>query len=428
MSNKQSQLSITAPTSWWKKIAKALALSTEKSNDTGDTTSFLSCALFDADEDGFFTISAESGTSKTHIQVDSEDDLVSVEGYGVFMLKSKDITNSVNNLPEDDVTFSFTENEVIIETSSGNISFSCPLVSIFNDDATPQASHKFDRNSIIAVCDGEELLKKYRAGAIMSAEMSKDKDIQLSPLHGCAISLIEEGIQIFSFASSSAESFIPTQTEYVGKKKDTLTSIQSLTQPDVMLQRIPIFSDFEEVTIGIGDNKHIHLEDDYIHMDISPLNLVNNTNADKNVNISKIMRLIDPLWESRVVSVKVSSKEFFTALSRAASVKSDGLTLEITDTEILMKSMNVDGRTPFHQVIECSTQWHDDDAHKYIVNVNITAIRKISSMVSSLPTISFDISTYEVTSSSIPAVIVIKTDEEYDHTNPHDFFVIPTVR
>lgn len=428
MSEQETQLSITAPTSWWKRIAKAIALSTERSNDTGDTTSFLSCALFDADEEGFFTISAESGTSKTHIQVEPDDELVSVEGYGLFMVKSTDITNSVNSLPEDDVTFSFNDNEVIVETSSGNISFSCPLVSIFNDDATPQASHKFDRNSIIAVCDGEELLKKYRAGSTMSAEISKDKDIQLSPLHACAISLIEEGIQIFSFASSSAESFIPTETEYVGKRKEPITSIQSLTQPDVMLQRIPIFTDFEEIAIGIGDNRHVHLEDDYIHMDISPLNLVNNTNADKNVNINKIMRLVDPLWESRVVSVKVASKEFFAALSRAASVKSDGLTLEITDTEISMKSMNIDGRTPFYQVIECSTQWHDGDAHKYVVNVNIASIRKISSMVSSLPSISLDISTYEATSSTIPAVIVIKIDEEYDHTNPHDFFVIPTVR
>lgn len=428
MSDKEKQLNITAPTSWWKKIAKAIALSTEKSNDTGDTTSFLSCALFDADEDGFLTISAESGASKTHIQVDPEDDLVTVEGYGVFMIKSTDITNSVNSLPEDDVTFSFYDREVIVETSSGHISFSCPLISIFNDDATPQASHKFDKNSIIAVCDGEELLKKYRAGSTMSAEMSKDKDIQLSPLHACAISLIEEGIQIFSFASSSAESFISTETEYVGKRKDPITSIQSLTQPDVMLQRIPIFTDSDEIAIGIGDNRHVHIEDDYIHMDISPLNLVNNTNADKNVNISKIMRLVEPLWESRVVSVKVSSKEFFAALSRAASVKSDGLTLEITDTEILMKSMNVDGRTPFHQTIECSTQWHDDDAHKYVVNINISSIRKISSMVSSLPSISFDISTYEVTSSAIPSVMVIKIDEEYDHNDPHDFFVIPTIR
>ena len=118
MSDKEKQLNITAPTSWWKKIAKSISLSTERSNDTGDTTSFLSCALFDADEDGFLTISAESGPSKTHIQVDPEDDLVSVEGYGVFMIKSTDITNSVNSLPEDDVTFSFYDKEVIVETLS----------------------------------------------------------------------------------------------------------------------------------------------------------------------------------------------------------------------------------------------------------------------------------------------------------------------
>ena len=428
MKDKEKQLTITAPTSWWKRIAKAIALSTERSNDTGDTTSFLSCALFDVDDDGFLTISAESGSSKTHVQVEPDDESISTEGYGLFMIKSTDITNSVNSLPEEDVTFSFYKKEVIIETSSGHISFSCPLISIFNEDATPQASHDFNSNSIIAVCNGEEFLKKYRAGSTMSAEISKDKDIQLLPLHACAISLIEEGIQMFSFASSSAESFIPVETEYVGKNKDPISTIQSLTHPDIMLQRIPIFTDVDELTIGIGDNKHIHLEDDYIHMDISPLNLINNINAEKNVNINKIMRLVEPLWESRVVSVEVSSKEFFSALSRAASVKSDGLTLEITDTEILMKSMNVDGRIPFHQTIECSTQWHDDDAHKYIININISSIRKISSMVSSLPSISFDVSTYEVTSSSIPAVMVIKIDEEYDNNDPHDFFVIPTIR
>lgn len=424
----KGELKITAPTSWWKRMTKALMLSSEKSNDTGDTTSFLSCVLVNGRMDGSLSLSSESGVSKTHVLVKPGDEKIDSDGEGKFMVKASDLLNCVNSLPEDDVSAFFDGQYVVIETSDGRIKYKHPLVSIFSHDSTPQTQHSFDDNSLIITCSGEEFVRKYRAAQTMSYEIARDQNIQLTPLNSCVMSIEDSGLQMFSIASCSSEAYIDEEVEYVGNRKNPVKSVLSFTHPEHMTQRISMFSENKDIRVGIGDNMNVHIEDDYIHMEIAKMNILNLNLKENKMTVDRIMNLVEPLWKNRIVTVEINAKEFFGAFSRA-SKSSDSIVLEITDTEILMRGRIKDSNeVPFKQSLDCSTQWHDDDAHKQVIGMRLEPLSLVAPVATSLDTLKFTISVQDVgNTESYLVTMGFDEKKDYDPEDPHNFFIMPTL-
>lgn len=173
---------------------------------------------------------------------------------------------------------------------------------------------------------------------------------------------------------------------------------------------------------------NVHIEDDYIHMEIAKMNILNLNLKENKMTVDRIMNLVEPLWKNRIVTVEINAKEFFGAFSRA-SKSSDSIVLEITDTEILMRGRIKDSNeVPFKQSLDCSTQWHDDDAHKQVIGMRLEPLSLVAPVATSLDTLKFTISVQDVgNTESYLVTMGFDEKKDYDPEDPHNFFIMPTL-
>lgn len=417
--NDSTLLKITAPSDWWKESLGLLSVSSEKSNDSSESTSFLACTFIDVDEEnGHETPSmhTESDVSTTFVTLVHDD--VELEGGGRFLIKTSSFLSVINNMPSgEDVTACFEENSVVFVSGDEKVEFTLPLESITNIDAVPYANNEFIESAFIAKCNPKDLISAYKLGSSMSKPKDSDASSGYDPLSGCLITIDGKGVSMLTASNSAAESYI--ECKDIDKGDSEAQRVQSLTFPEYVIPRLSKFSLSEEVSVGIGEDGYVHIRDDNdSHMVISP---INTGRMNSKLSYKLIMGVAKPVWDSRSVTVNVPASELSSALSRAKSVKADALLMEVSNTSIKVSEKKGTSQYPFSQKISCSTKWHDDGEHFVEVNVLLRIIDKIFTMSTENGSFIFDIAFKKDGS---PWAIIVHTGDKYDQDNPHNFFVV----
>ena len=414
-------LKITAPSAVWKRCIKALSLSCESSRDDGDSTSFLSCILFStSNNEGSVQICSESLFSTTSINFGADLEGVSFSGCGDFLLKSKDFSSHISQMPQEtDVSVKFYDTYAIISTEPGeDVLFRSPIIEIEGDDSVPKASYDFPEGSVMVETWGNDISNRYKIGSVMAKSMEKDATAGQNPLSGCVCEIKDDGIQFFSLCTSGSEAYLE------GTRIDvTKEDARSLTAPGVTLPRLNIFSEESTpIVFGISKDKKIHIQGEFIHMSITPLGIGGRSDS---VSFGMILNVLNPLWKNKLVKVKVQAKEFFTALSRSASVNPDSVKMVISDTYLrIYADVGKENEFPFKQKITCSTEWDTDDEHSTEMNVLLETVKKISTMFGGSDFVVFNASVKE---DGTPWAITVYDEKNYSVDNPHNFFMMPCI-
>lgn len=414
-----SPLTIEAPASAWKDTISALALSSEKSQDSGDGASFLSCALFTAGENSLY-IESESRVSTTFISIGSNDDEFSFTGVGVHMVPLGALSSFISHIPAMatvEITFD-EENSFTVATTEGeDISFTSSQVPIADDDATPHAESGWGEASLVISAPSSVVSTAYSFGSVMAMPTDKDPLSGQDPLSGAVVEISRDGhMEIFSLSNSSSESLVQGHVEGDGD-----STVRCLTEPSITLPRLKALSHDTDMKVGIDTDGMLYVRSGRIHMTIYPLNI--GARVDK-MSMDTITRVASPVWESRVVSVRTPSRDFFSAMSRASIMKSKSLSMSVGDSAITLSIDGETGNNAFSQVLPCTTQWMDDGEHWIESVIYIDSVKKISSLVGSDGSLIFDISCQNDGS---PWAMVVR-DSDYDPDDPHNFFLIPFSR
>lgn len=410
MTNKESNIvTITGDSSWWSRVLRSLLYSHEKSSGDSTSTSFLSCAFFDLDDERT-TISSESATSTAAITVNSDDDVVTA-GNGKFLVPISSLNQYVSSMPSGDITLEFNSDdmEYTVTNDTRSVQFSAGLVEIISEDMTPQADTGFPEEAETVTVDGAELIDAYRSSSTMALPIEKDPLSGQDPMAGCYMVVNDDGIQMFSLSVSAAESLV-----YVPGERTTSSLI---TAPNTTLPRFGVFSNSENTSLAIVNNM-LHIGDGSIHMVLTPLN----TGERKvRITVDQIMKVMDPAWKAGVVDISLPSQEFFTALNRADSVGDRHVEVEVTDTSLTLSSTGKNNSTvPFKQKMTCSTVWLDDADHWLSFKFHIDTVKSLSSTVGKREMLRFRVS---LKPNGQPWAMVIITDE-HDDENPHDYQMI----
>lgn len=404
--------SIYAPQSWWSDSVKFLSLSSEMSSDMSNNSSFLSCTLITVTEENEVFLETESMMSTTFIK---EDDL-EVEESGQCLIPTQRLANCMKSMPQDsNVKFIYDSesgNITIESDSSSSVTFNTESYPIYSDDAIPKATRTIPNKSSKIVLSGKDFPHKYKLAASMSKSLDKDNLAGQDPLSGCAVDITENGLQMFSLSVSSSETFMESDTI---KVVDNIPLI--LTSPDISIPRISAFSNHDEITFAIKNNKRFYLKSDNVVMEVATLNIGTMKNL---LTMDVITNVLKPAWKQRVVSVKVPSGEFFESLTRVSTVDAEKVVLKTQDNEMILSGM-ASGKELFSQKIPITTEWLDDGDHVIEANITIASIKKISSAVSKGENLVFDISCKE---NGEPWAMIVYHGDEYDPENPHDFFMM----
>lgn len=408
-----SQWSITAPSSWWVPVIKAIGLCSEPGKGSTDSLSFMSCALIDITDDNAFIVS-ESVSSALEIDISNHG---TVHGYGRALIPVSSLSHAISSLPHDgNIIMSLHDDDsesVDIETSDGLTKFSVPLVDIIDDDMVPHAP-LIDGKDIFVPVDFPELSRVYKQGSIMSKSNIGSESLGYDPLSGSIVT-IDKGVQVLSLSISSSEAFMTCD---VDDDKYTATCISS---PQATTSRMDVFASYSpHGHMSIARTGCLILQGNGMSMSVSPLN----TGSTKNTTVTydNIIAALSPAWDNTVVTVTASSQEFFRALSRAGSVSDDSVKIVVDDTSATIHG--VDSRRkdyPFTQEISCSTQWNDSNEHRVTYSIDPAVMKKVGTFVSTSDEVIFSIA-FDNSSSSPWAMIVYDGDFTVD--DPHNFFLI----
>ena len=412
---------LTAKPTWWSNSIRALSLSSERSTSS-DTVPFLSCALFSIDDDKT-TIESTSGLSTTFISVGKNDDILQSEGSGEFLIPINDLQSYVQQLPSNEnIDILFYENTYDVVYGDESIVFSGQNMSITDDDSVPQAEQDFPDDAVIITCSGKEFIDKYKSGSVMAKSADKDPIAGQSPLSGCIMTIDKEGMRMLSLTHSGSETFIEGESIEFPTKKDDI-SVRSLSFPAVTLTRANVFSYSETVRIGIGKDKFIHIADDHIHMCINSLDI---GKAKDSIDVNSVVNILKKAYQSRVVTVQIPSKEFFSSLARASTVQSDYLKIEVSDTlmKVSAEHDSSTSKSPFRQTLSCSSQWYDDGDHYVEMGIDIASMKKLSSLVDNTKPLVCDVAFKDEKDGTSPWAMTIYDEEDFDPENPHNFFMI----
>lgn len=396
---------------------KILSLSVEQERTQGDSTPFLSCVVIRSQDDSC-TLEAESSMSTALVDCDASDD-VEYKGTGVFMLSAQELSTYVSKMPEGEDVELFCDEETMlytVSTAAGHISFAAQCATIIDDDMTPHAVNEFKGNS--SDFSSFALSQGYRRGSLMANKQDGGEIAGFDPLSGCMMTLDNTGATFVSISMSASESYVPA----LSPSRDAF-SVDAVTIPMFTAAQLSALSTGgEKMSVGVDDNtKHIHftVNDGEYRVVIFPMN-TGGRNTDI-LSVQTIMNVLQPAWDFRVVSAQLSSTEFFAALQRSSTVSKESVKISINDTEVVVSgeddSLSTD---PFTQTMSCSTQWHGDHTHDISVKTHADSIKKVGTHIPKGSAITFDVAMKEDGS---PWALIVH-DDDYDHDDPHNFFLI----
>lgn len=421
-----SALTITGDSLWWKNAANILIASTQSSRDSSETVSFLSCVLIDHTEDGTF-LHTESEYSTSYITVDNEE--VKVEGEpGKYLIKATALSSQLSSFPDDgDIVLVINDKgEYTLSMNDGEITFNSLTETILNDDALPNAENDFPKDCLVFTSDVSSITQGYKMGSSMVKPKDKDISTNYDTLSGCLVTLSSDGMFIMSASASSAETHIQGDVKKFGKiEKKKKPEFSALTVPDSMQNVLSKFNSSSEVEVCIDEDGFTHIDDGVAHVVVSPLN----THASKiKLNYELIMGVMNPVWENRVVTVELPSKQLKEALSRSGSVHADIINMAISASNVKITSINSDEiiKNPFTQKIACSTQWHDDEENFFEINIRHSILKRVYTLSPSEGEFIFDVAVNPKTGN--PWAIVVHTGTDFDPEKPHNFFVLNAVQ
>lgn len=423
---------LRAPISWLRAIVNNLDLSAEVTRDTSETVSFLSCVKISI-EDECATFETESAHS-TAFATTAYNDEVEVEGEGVYLVRSKDLVSFVGSMPSDgEVVIDFDDDlsSYSVVYGDSEIRFDAQLETITSPDALPRAMWGFPEGVKVVEVESAELTAAYRLGASMAKPEDKEITTGYDFYSGAYVNLAEGEVSVLSGASGSAEAMIKSRKAQDVVIDDELNleqeyPISLVTLPSVTTPRIAaVAGESVNVQLAIVDD-HLHLGTDTgLHVAIAKMEAV----MGKETDYERILRVMNPFWKRREVTMQISAKKLKEALSRAGKVGADAVSLEISSSycKVVGKGIYEVLARPFSQRIACTTQWHSDEEKFLEVPVRRDLLAKFFTLSPIDDTYTIDVCLGDRVGKAVPQVVVVHTGERFDPERPHDFFVCPTV-
>lgn len=403
---------ITAESDWWRRISKALSLSCDASRESGDQKSFLACTHVFVDDERML-LACESGVSTTSVTAETGDPEVSFTGSDAVLIPTSTLVGYLGQMPSEPVelTISSEDGTFTVHAPESDITFSSSVVPISEDGMVPRAAEDFSDDAFILSTNVSTLTDAYRAGAVMARAVDTEAAAGQDPLSGAVIEVSADGAQIFSMATSASEQWVDAEVD-TGEDSDEDEVRRCLSWPQLTQARLAVMEG--DVKLGVGTERRLALQDDYVHLDMSTLAI--GTRSDT-LSIQTAMKVLIPAWEARTVSVSTPAKAFFAALGRAGSVKSSLVNIRVSDVSMTLSSS--DGES-FKQQLPCSTQWHDDNDHELDFAVSTDTVRKLSSLLGGEDRVLFEVAH---TPSGKPWAMIVH-GEDYLPDNPHGFFML----
>ena len=407
--------SITMGQPAWSELFRALALSVNKTVSGADSTSFLSCTAIRISEDGV-VMESESAQSTTHVSLDAED--AEFSGSGVFLLNTNQVNTYIGLFAgQDTVQLSLFDNYALLEDVPGNTTeFRCELVDYADDNFTPHAVKKAPEDAPSAILSTYELKQAYTRGCTMTKSMEKDPASGQSPLSGALVEIVDGGVQVVSWATSGAESFASATTD------GTARALSSPVLFGPRLSALPA----GEVTLSIGEDSMFYLESGPVLFSFSPLAIGGRSNP---VTSKALFTVLSNVEHGVVGSTTVSAGTFFSALTKASTVKADVVSLEVSTTSLDLKAFTGDQRTPtFRQTVLCETSWEDPDYDYAELLLDVATVKKISTFVSKTDDVTFTLCRAQG-GEDIAGVVVVDGQRSFDKDeNRHNFFILSTTQ
>lgn len=411
-------ISIIAPYSWLKSRVDRLYQSTEKAKEYEDSRSFLACIYFEVN-DGVVTLQSESMVTTTCVSVDDLD----TEGEGNFLVSAQDLKDAIAKMPHDsdiqidyygEDTDDFQRGEINLSTTSGDLVSFTIMDTPIESDAIPSTVNKLKKSLPRATVHVDELKRFYRLASSMAKQIDADQMAGQDPLSSCALTIKKEGVEMFSFFTSSSMFVVPSdKTENSSEKKKSTI----LTNISVTNSCIGTFSDNEMVDIAVDGDKMLYLCDEDTIMSINSINM---GSANAGTNIDPILEQFSIMFPHAVVHMDINASTLFGALNRANPDKDEECMMEISGNEVILFTQK-GKRTTFTQTAPAATTWLDDGERDVLIQIDVSSIKKTQGInLAEDNTVRCTI----VFRDEDPWSMIIYNKDEFDSENPTNFFLI----